>query len=269
MPLKIYFQPRTLKESLIKNDSVYHLLIIGLPRSGTSYFQRLLNYLDGVIVTYESIYQPLIRLRNRQEIDSFYYEVVKQYHHVAYDSIKEGSKAQTFEKSYLIYGDKLIYNESSFNKKRFFLNLKKRIIDKTVFIIRDPRARFASIQRWKDKRDRIFINTKKKTDQIMSEEVRKECEKWNKHIILAEKTMKEYQDKTFLFRYEDLIEGEDGFINNLSIFLGLPSSKGILEYQKQKTDQSTIGKWKEQMDNVTVAQIKHECGEFMLKYNYR
>lgn len=64
----------TFWESLHNFKNSQPLLLVGLPRSGTSLAQIFLNYYSDVFISYESIMEPYMMGKNKYKLAAFYYE---------------------------------------------------------------------------------------------------------------------------------------------------------------------------------------------------
>lgn len=138
--------------------------------------QQILNSIERVFVSYESIYQPFLSNNSRLNINSYYYEIIRQHHHLSNACLNEKKfeKVLTYETSYHYFGDKSIYQDTNHYKKKLRKAIVSNSIDKVIFIVRDPRDRWLSLQNWVEKRDKSFSNT---IDTSTSLSIYNECKK--------------------------------------------------------------------------------------------
>nr|WKN34698.1 sulfotransferase [Tunicatimonas sp. TK19036] len=270
--LQIHFPPRTMRESMARNEKVKHLLIIGLPRSGTSIFQRIMNSFSGVFVAFESIYMPFLGDNSVESLQAYFFEMIKQYHHLAVinrDILpKERIKPFTFDETYHYFGDKAIYNTSDDFRSRLKKAADSNIVDKIIFIVRDPRDRMNSYFNWVDYRDEHYTNTVKPSDRDVTETIRKESEKWNKFAEDVLHYDRNY-DKCITVTYEDLVKPQAKGIDRVISHLQLPSDEINLDYYHSSVSRTSIDKWKEELDADISRQITEYCKDYMARFNYQ
>ncbi len=115
--LKITTRPRTFQESCVLNKTTQNLLLLGLPRTGTSLMYQLLNMHPDVFITYESLYNPIMELDNYEERHGYFYEILKNHFHLNTSLQEEAvgirAKPMPFNRPYKYFGDKKIYPNSN------------------------------------------------------------------------------------------------------------------------------------------------------------
>lgn len=248
------------------NEKIRHLLVIGLPRSGTSYLQQLLNAMDGIFVSYESIYQPFINDNTVPSLHAYYYEVIKQHHHLT--GLREaeladftpGIKSLSFLSAYKYFGDKAIYQHTPEYQNKLQKAVDSKILDKVIFIVRDPRDRMLSFFEWMEKRDRIYKNTVRKDEGLLDDAIVKESEKWNEFVADAN-TMCQQYPKGLLIKYEDLVLPDTDCFSKMMAHLEIEPSQEEVTYYRKSISNMSVNKWKNKMDAATLQQIEALCGE--------
>ena len=277
-PLRIYFFPRTMKESFIKNRYTRKFVIVGLSRSGTSLLQQLLNAYPTVMITYESIYQPFIGKNKWEAVHAYYYEVIKQYKHLINSLIinEEWSGKNIKEFSYDIeydyFGDKLIYNSSRSLRRSLSRAVKNRRADKFIFIVRDPRDRMLSFLKWNKRRNIVYRNTSEKydddgnNDSISLRETIQQSILWKRFAIDIKKYCNQ-TDKCKWIRYEDLVGLPKESIVKIFQFLGLDEEHYPFSILSTVSDKS-VDKWKINLDDSVSKEIYTITKEYLNYYGY-
>lgn len=215
--LGIHFRSRTYQESVVSFERSKPLLIVGLPRSGTSLLYSLLNELEAVYMSYEAVCEPFLFERNKFRLASFYYEVIRQANHINKNiSDLSNLKRNIYDYEYCYLGNKSIFRTNFLYRYR----LRKLIGNgevKVIFISREVKDRLSSVIGWNNKRDSIYRNTKLKEVSI-NEFVAFELQK-NLEFSRYKEKFHNYEN-VISIKYEDLVNDSsvlDEIINFLSI----------------------------------------------------
>ena len=270
--MKIHFKPRTLVESSIKNKNTHFLLVVGLSRTGTSLLQRLLNAHPKIFISYESVYMPFIQEKNRKDIHAYYYELLKQHFHLC--RIFENSKRDLDIKplsaiqNYDYFGDKSIYNVSRGYRQGLAKAIKNRRCEKLVFILRDPRARVASLVGWHEKRNNEYINTRELENPKLAMEklVSEAMQAWNTYVADVSKYSK-YSDRVIVIAYENMIQYSEKILHDLMSFLGV-NINGYDPSQLARVNMTSLDAWEKTLDPGSVALIEEQMADESKRFYY-
>lgn len=233
----IFFNPRTFRESQITFSNSAPLLLIGLPRSGTSIAQILFNKIDGLFMSYESILEPFLFEHDEVKLSAFYYESLRQAEHI--QKLQDGKsvsiKPSLYQASYTYLGNKSIYSMSKEYKKALDLTISKGT--KVILLTRESADRISSVLKWHKKRDELYKNTQENRGQF-EKFVQQEHGKSNDFA----QTVARYESKpnVFCLSYESLVTDIATF-ENLCDFLGLDDVGGALDFYKKNVFSASIG----------------------------
>jgi len=236
------------------NANTNYLALVGLPRTGTSIFLRALNRNNDFFILYESIISPFLTFKNKNVINAYFYELIKQFIHQSKDS----NKKQSFSQEYKFFGDKIIYSSSRIINFLLKRALAKRI-DKTIFIIRDPRATYFSYKKWIDKRNEIYTNS----DHVSHTTINQQMKKWNEYINFISK-YKNNESKVLIVKYEDLATNELQEMNRINKFLEYSPS---IEEQKIMHD-SSLSSWEKELSQEEIKIINELTTSGRAMFNY-
>ena len=259
MGLDITFNPRTLKESLLLNQSTKRLLLVGLSRTGTTMLQSVINSHPKIFLTFESIYSPFLGKNNIDEINAFYYEVIKQSLYCCLVNHADGYhstlKTYSFLQPYKYFGDKAIYNIST----EFRSNLEKAFqgdhVDKIIFVLRNPKARISSVLKWHNHRQEMFkLTSKSNPVKDPYDIIEQECPVWNQFVadLLVCNSNK---DKCLVIPYEDFVTNHENKVESIAKFLELDKTSFLFFFSNQIYKES-INKWREKLDKKMQAKIE-------------
>ncbi|WP_432472051.1 sulfotransferase family protein [Amphritea sp. HPY] len=251
----IVFYSRTAQESYERHENVKRLVIVGLPRSGTSAFIRLVNNINGVLVLYESSFSPVF-VRCRRVMVNYYYEVAKQIKFLSNDN----SIPLTSLYNYSFFGDKIIFDSSRYVNQQLTKGIKAADLDRVIFLVRDPRSVYTSYLKWVKDRNTAYVNT----SPVKSKDVERFCAKWNKYIEYFDKYYS--NDNVLVVKYEDVVTDEMVVRGEILKFLGLSQSDFISSDALMKTDSLT--KWQELLSIDEKDMIIACCGKNMRKLGY-
>jgi hypothetical protein len=269
--LSIRFNPRTFLESISLNNKTEFLAIVGMPRSGTSIFQRVLNSLSGIYISYESIFYPMVFPYKRKEIIAYYYEILKQHNHLK--SISANSlnihPLPAYEEKYRYLGDKVIFSHKRNFKQNLIRSLKSSQVNKVIFIIRDPRERFSSLQVWKNRRDSDFKNTEMENRSSKEEHIRFESDKWNDYAAFISSLNQKFRDKTLIVRYEDFIDTSSDCLQKILLFLNMDPDAEELKFYKNNVGRKKNISPENENNDFSDRNITSYCQEFIEKFGYQ
>jgi hypothetical protein len=249
-------------------------MIVGLSRTGTSLLQRLLNAYPGVIITYESIYRPFLGNNSWDNLHAYYYEVLKQYKHLCLalnSDFPPGSiKPFSFEQEFEYFGDKAIYNTSLMFRKRLSQVVSKGVV-KTIFTLRDPRARMLSYFKWEQHRNSAYQYTARsrsyRGDQFTHQELLEiESKAWNQY---AADVFKYTNNVTtcMCIKYEQLAMSSVSSIESILNFLDLEPARYPERYLTAINSHS-VDRWREELDQNTISQITEITRSYLEKFEY-
>ena len=257
--IKIHFKPRTLDESYLASQDTGFLLVIGLPRTGTSLVQQLLNLDKRIFISYESIFQPFLGDNDWQAIHAYFYEVLKQYKHLSFsihpDLNPNSLKAFSFKSSYSYFGDKVIYRGSAIFRARIQRAIERQQPTKVLFVIRDPRARINSYLRWIEERETEYPRTKGRLSTLdQSNIVEVQSHLWNQFAEDAWNYLSRYSDLCLGIKYEDLVINPRKVLTSIFTYLEL-NSRDFPFLMLDKVNASAADKWKQELHPDFVQQI--------------
>lgn len=233
----IYFNPRTFRESQVVYSQSAPLLLIGLPRSGTSIAQILLNKIDGLFMSYESIMEPFLFENDSLKLSAFYYESLRQTEHI--QKLQDGKsvsiKPPLYQANYTYLGNKSIYSMSKEYKKALDLTISKGT--KVILLTRESADRISSVLKWHKKRDELYKNTQEKRGEF-EQFVQQEHGKSNDFA----QTVARYKSKAnvFCLSYESLVSDIATF-ESMCQFLGLDDVDDALDFYKKNVFSASIG----------------------------
>lgn len=256
--------PRTAVEAINRHTAVKYLCIVGLPRSGTSLFQRFMNTFDEVLVSYESTFRPLFRISRKRDVVLYFYDILKQskqFYELQNSSSRTKVKPQLFEHTYDYLGDKTIFGESALFQKQ----LRNAIRSENfwaIFILRHPFDRFLSVVNWRKKRNLVLKNSDiEPTDDLIGL-LRHELKRWNCFSSFVTELTKRKPAQTLLIKYEDLVDSPEEVARRIATFLNVSMSQQILDFsQSVKPNHSSRNSrnefgWAEEI-------IETECSDFL------
>jgi len=270
--LRIFFQPRTLRESVAKNKSTRHLLLMGMSRTGTSILRTLLNAHPDVIVTYESIYRPFCGRNRPSDVEAYYYEVTKQYRHLCGDQQhaepNRTLKPATYDKAYEYFGDKAIYDPSPQLRRDLKRSIRSKRVDRVIFIVRDPRARFLSLMEWRRRMAQRLPATVPdgaagRAARDPESLARFEAQKW---IYYTDDVVRftEHGSPCTCLRYEDLVASPTETMARLWDFLELDAGQCPEGYCSQVFSGSA-DRWRQELDAQVIRSIEAAAGTDRLR----
>ncbi|MCB2183197.1 MAG: glycosyltransferase [Desulfobulbaceae bacterium] len=179
----------------------------------------------------------------------------------------------TFQTEYDFFGDKVIYNTSSFFRNGLRSAVQKNRADKFIFLIRDPRARILSYWKWIQQRDKIYSHTVASQDNdqfaaaIPYDMLVAQGKLWN---IFARDTLELSQDssKCTWIRYEDLVTNPHDTIKRLLLFLDLNQSLYPFSVLS-KVNAASVDKWKSELDDATKKLTYDFTNSYLNNFRYQ
>lgn len=268
------------------NNNKVMLFIVGMPRSGTTLLQSLLNRNKDVLICPEThfftrgfhqVKSPVEALKKfidtsefehlNIDKDTFIEQFNKQKIEKSVEIFSLAIKLYCGNKNYSVIGEK---TPGNFDYLDDILNWNSEA--KVLWIIRDPRAISASYQKvpWHRKGD------------ILGPAIR-----WNSCCNKALKSIKNYTN-VLTIKYEDIVNSPDTSLTTIENFLSIPKmprnlldeSKAIKvninnDWQKEHIhnagkpiDCKSLTKWHNELTNRQIKQINRVCYTHMQRLGY-
>lgn len=269
------------------------IFIIGVPRSGTTLLQMLLNSHRNIAIYSEiHFFSQILQIKrfinklNKDNLDQFI-EYVKKTNHYKYlpniDTLlphikekMERTENLSYEHFYLFLMQEFAESE---NKIRFGektpqnINYIDELINlfpkaKIIHIVRDPRAVVSSLIKVKWSANDVLINTLK----------------WKVQILNFEESEKKWHNNCLLLRYEDLLSQTEKYLRKVCEFIDEKYDENMLEYHffadrylqnekdklevKKNINLQAINKWKNNLSLSEIYTIEKILGSYLTKYNY-
>jgi hypothetical protein len=245
----LHFTPRTFTESFLKFGNTQPLLLVGLPRSGTSMTQTLLNHFDKVFVSYESMIEPYIFENNKFKLSSYFYETLRQSQHLTkrYTLVDDSAiKAPPYDCQYKYLGNKSIFGQNKKYQKKLAKVITSNKDLKTIFILREPKDRLLSILKWQTKRNNLYVETSFSQPQIRNV-LRNEIKRSNDFSVFVSGIEK--APNTLVLKYEDLVSSVQ-YVDNIKNFLNLEDASQAVNFFNERVSQDSVKKWSSDMPEI-------------------
>ena len=242
--------------------------IWGVPRSGTTWLGQIFNSSPKTIFRYQPLFSYTFKNRlsaqsTLGEIDLFFEELIS-----TNDNFILNGLADPSEKKRLNFSKNSITPHMIMKHVRYhhvinnLLDKKKNI--KIIGIIRNPCAVINSWirspkefdNRWDPRKEWQFA-LKKNMNRI---EEYYGFEKWKEATLLFHKLKKDYSDRFYLLRYEDLVNTPLEITKDIFSFTGIEFLKQTEDFLRKCheqheenqyavfKDKSVVSKWKNQLD---------------------
>jgi hypothetical protein len=257
--LGLNFTPRTFKESVISFEKSTPILLVGLPRSGTSLAQIIFNHFQQVYLAYEATNEPFIYEKNTYKLSAFFYESLRQAEHIQKIS-PEMQKSKLVKKPPHMHQYKYLGNKTIFSTSKKYQDKLTKLINnnekiKVIFISRDPRDRLLSILKWKDKRNQLFKNTIEHTTEIQ-DIARIENQRSNDFLKFTQRFQN--NPNVLTIPYETFVSDKSS-LTQISKFLDINDFSDVEEYFDKNVFSKSVGNWVDNMEPKVREIIEQEC----------
>ena len=232
------FIPKTFIDFYRKYINVTFVVLLGLPRSGTSVLLDKLNNHNSIYFLYEPM-RSLLQYGKKNPIRYVpYYEFDKNV----------GQICGMSSSNLLVFGEKSIYGSSKILNFFIWFSINFRSKDKFILLTRDPKSRYLSYKKWIDKRNRNLKHVKSQ----LPKSVIHETNRWIKFTSFCN----QYNDKenVLVLNYENMICDSVGFFNILGNFLKIDMSSISID----DLYNSSLEKWKTEL---TDDEIEYICSK--------
>ena len=278
------------------------IFIVGCPRSGTTLLGLMLDSHPDISVAHEAAIFHFLYNKGRQrwrlssaEERKKFFERLEQYSnlrealgqdvvHTALEKLRSHQKltvkiiVDALSDAYLQKTGKTVWGEKTpthYYHIDDILNLYPQVA--IVCLIRDPRAVFASMKR--------YAQRKKGTDEWywwMTENPEKASMLW---LDCYESTVKR-KDKIYFVKYEELVQSPESILRNLTQeYLSIPYSPKMLKYYRksedkianmpdwhrpttQKVNPANAERWVSELTSYEVNRIESILGKQMEEFGY-
>ncbi len=239
------FVPNTFLHFYRRYSNIQFVVLLGLPRSGTSILLKKLNIHDDVIMFYEPMNSFLLSKSNSPLRFIPYYEFIKNLHHLDYNS----------NNNFAIFGEKSIFGSSKKLLIVIWFSIIFRSRVKFVLLSRDPRSRYLSYKNWIAKRNIKLTYVKSQ----LPKNIEHETNRW----IMFSRFCNRFKDKhnVLSLEYEDMIIDPESFFNILGMFLDVDLSKIPVD----DLFSSSLNKWRSDLTTSEINYIDSKTSKYLSK----